>query len=53
MVEDKDIICIILLLFLFYVIFNKKSEGFRNFNFQPLLGEITRNWNEKPPLFYR
>lgn len=53
MVEDKDIICVILLLFLFYVMFHKKTEGFNNFNLTPLLGELRRNWNENPPLFYR
>ena len=58
MVDDKDIICLILLLFLFYVLFNQKAEGFNNLNFnqfnlQPLIGQITRKWNERPPIFYR
>jgi hypothetical protein len=51
MADDKDIICIILLLFLFYVIFHKnRIEGFQ---LQPFLGQIKRKWDENPSPFYR
>ena len=50
MIEDKDVICVILLLLLFYVIFHKKT--IEVFSQNKLVGQVERNWNPNPPLGY-
>ena len=49
--ENKDIICVILVLLLFYLaLYKKKREGFTP---GMLVGQIERPFSENPARFYR
>ena len=50
--DDIDIICVILVLLLFYLaLYKRKKEGFQTKN--KLVGQIQRPWSDHPVRFYR